>query len=104
MLTSSGSRSRRSNSSRSGKDMVTGNESERAAEQQCSNAFEDLLTLALAHGSSVNAMTTIRPTEVPASSLAGTISATDITAPRGQATALRRAYWALRVGAAACFV
>ena len=49
-------------------------------------------------------MTTIEPSEVPASGLAGTVAATDFTAPRVQATPLRRAHWALRVGAAACFV
>jgi hypothetical protein len=76
----------------------------RRAEQQCSNAFEDLLTLAFAHGSSVNAMTTIRPTEVSARDVGGPIAATHISAPVARATPLRRAYWPLRVGAAACFI
>jgi hypothetical protein len=49
-------------------------------------------------------MTTIRPTEVAAPGVGGSASATDISAPVTEAAPLRRAYWALRVGTAACFV
>jgi hypothetical protein len=45
----------------------------------------------------------MRPPE-PAPGLAGSVSATAITAPRGQAAPLRRASWALRIGAGACFI
>jgi hypothetical protein len=88
--------------------MVTGKgfrqESVRATQQQCSNAFEDLLTLAFAQGSSVNAMT-ILPTDAARDGLAGAVPASTGRATLvANAATLRRAYWVLRVAAAGCFV
>ncbi len=74
------------------------------AEQERSNTLEDLLTLAFAQGASVNAMTTIRPPEAPVARLAGSTAAAGVTTTAAPVAPLRRAYWALRVAAACCFI